>query len=191
MTPNGQFDNAEKSYERGRALAAGYQAARNAGVGNYYLGSVVGRSGYDVSQSAILGGAATGLLGRAGAALFRGPISAAEGEVAVGTNVTRTFGGESDLYGRSWTTDPIGTLSRNSVGLETNNSGEFIAHGVVVDSTGITTQEATAWGRFAGGAQETLVPNAATQIQIRAVTMPGEPLPWSLPTDPRPLPPGP
>jgi len=117
-----------------------------------------------------------------------GPTRAAESEISAGTNVTRNFGGRSDIYGESWTTDPIPLQSRNSLGLETTNTGEFIAHGTVVDSAGITTREALEWGRFSGGGQETLIPNAGAMVQLRAVTMPDDPLPWSRPTDPRPLP---
>ncbi len=108
----------------------------------------------------------------------------------MGTNLTRNFGGESDLYGRSWTTEPVNLQSRNGLGLETENSAEFVAHGTVIDNADITTQEASSWGRFAGGQQETIVPFSRAQIQLDAVTMPDEPLPWDLPTDPYPLPGG-
>lgn len=115
---------------------------------------------------------------------------AAKSEISVGTNLTRNFGGEPDLYGRSWTTEPTTLQSRNGLGLETTDSAEFVAHGTVIDNADITTQEATQWGRFAGEQQETIVPFPQTQIQPNAVTMPDEPLPWSLPTDPNPLPGG-
>jgi hypothetical protein len=84
--------------------------------------------------------------------------------------------------------DQVVAQSRDSLGLETTNSAEFVSHGTVIDDTCITTRNALPWGRFAGGGQETLVPSAQTQIQLDAVTMPDDPLPWTLPTDPWPLP---
>jgi hypothetical protein len=105
-----------------------------------------------------------------------------------GTPVTRNFGGESDIYGHSWTTDPVQTQSRNSLGLPTGNTAEFRAHGSIADDTGLTTREALPIGEAGvkGGGQETLVPKPREQVTIDAVTMPDEHLPFSLPTDPRP-----
>jgi hypothetical protein len=105
--------------------------------------------------------------------------------VTTGTDVSRNFGGESDVFGKSWTTDPLNIQSRNGLGLETSNTGEFIAHGTVVNATGISTHPAYEWGRFGGGLQETEVPRGA--VRANAVTMPDDPLPWYLKTDPRPL----
>lgn len=109
-------------------------------------------------------------------------------QLSVGTNLSRNWGGNSGPWGQSWTTDSIINQSRNSLGLETTNTGEFVSHGTLIDNTDVYTQLAQPWGRFSGGGQETIVPDAADQIFLNAVTMPDEPLPWSLPTDPTPLP---
>jgi RHS repeat-associated protein len=115
------------------------------------------------------------------------------GEVPVGTQLIRNWGGASGPFGRaelpsSWTTDPYSTLSRNRLGLETTNSGEFVSVGRLIENGGVTTRGAQPWGRFAGGGQETLVPSAGSQVQLDAVVMPDAPIPYSLPTDPHPLP---
>lgn len=117
----------------------------------------------------------------------KGCPEAEESEISAGTNVTRNWGGQSGPSGQSWTTDSVVVQSRNSLGLETTNTAEFVSHATVIDSTGIITQPARRWGRFAGGGQETLIPSL-DGIRLDAVTMPDGPLPWSLPTDPRPLP---
>jgi len=117
-----------------------------------------------------------------------------EGQAAkipqVGDPVTRNFGGKSDLYGPSWTTDPVQKQSRNSLGLPTSNSAELQAHGTVVNNTGMSVTEAKAIPKagVAGGGGEVNVPSAASQIRVNAVTMPDKPLPASLPTDPKPIP---
>lgn len=140
----------------------------------------------DTDTLMFVGGMAAGELGSL--SRLRGISIAAESEISVGTKVTRNFGGNSGLYGESWTTDPITAQSRNSLGLETTNTGEFVVHGVITDASGITTREALPWGRFAGGGQETLIPDAANKVRITGVTMPDDPLPWTRVTDPRPLP---
>ena len=103
--------------------------------------------------------------------------------------VARNWGGKSREWGESWTTDPVVTQSRNSLGLETTNTAEYLFQGVIVDNSGVRVQKAVKWGRFAGGGQETLIPNAKKQVRVDAWTMPGEPMPFTLPTDPLPLPP--
>jgi hypothetical protein len=107
-------------------------------------------------------------------------------EAATSKNVTRNFGGKSDLYGRSWTDDPVPTQSRNSLGLPAENTAEFQAHGTVVDKAGITRQPARAIPEAGvnGKGGELVVPNPRTQIRVDAVTMPDTPLPEALPTDP-------
>jgi len=74
--------------------------------------------------------------------------------------------------------------SRNSFGIETTNTTEFVSYGTVVDDAGLVERNAELWGRFNGGGHEVLVPSPGKQIQIDAVTMPDSPLPWWRPTDP-------
>lgn len=110
----------------------------------------------------------------------------------VGDPMTRKFGGGSDLFRESWTTDPVPVQSRNSLGLPALNTAEFQAHATVLDNTGMSAIEAReiAESGVAGGGGEILVPKSATQLRINAVTMPDSPLPSTLPTDPRPAPAG-
>jgi RHS repeat-associated protein len=107
---------------------------------------------------------------------------------AVGDRLQRNWGGDSGPHGQSWTRDPYSRQSRNSLGLETQNTGEFVSSGTLVDDAGVAAKPADPWGRFAGGGDEVLVPNAQQQIRLDAVTMPDDPLPFELPTDPRPRP---
>jgi RHS repeat-associated protein len=103
-----------------------------------------------------------------------------------GESVTRNWGGQSGPNGKSWTRDPVPVQSRNSLGIEYNNSGEFVSHGKIIDNTGIKASEAKRWGRFKGGGDELLTDNPQCQIRLEAVTMPDNPLPDRLPTDPKP-----
>ena len=158
-------------------------------------GSVGGPEGYTIQNptGGMQGSGFTEVTNVGGGLTTQGWSQGASSDVfGNGTSVTRNWGGQSGPFGQSWTTDPVTIQSRNSLGLETTNTAEFVSHGTVMDNTGITTRSALAWGRFAGGGQETLFEpgTAQNQIQLNAVTMPDNPLPWSLSSDPRPLPVG-
>jgi RHS repeat-associated protein len=98
-------------------------------------------------------------------------------EVPVGTRLTRNWGGNSGPNGQSWTRDPVSQQTRESLGLGRSNTGEFVSHGELIDNTGVTSRRALPWDGFKGGGDEVLCPDPATQIRIRAVTMPERPLP--------------
>jgi hypothetical protein len=98
-------------------------------------------------------------------------------EVPVGTRLTRNWGGNSGPNGQSWTRDPVSQQTRESLGLGRSNTGEFVSHGELIDNTGVTSRRALPWDGFKGGGDEVLCPDPATQIRLRAVTMPERPLP--------------
>lgn len=123
------------------------------------------------------GGILSGLLFTPNAYSGLEPISTAENEIPVGTDVTRNFGGESDLYGHSWTSDPVSTQTRDNLGLPAGNTARFQAHGTIIDNDGIMARRALPIPEdgVAGGG-ELLVPSPSSQIQLNAVTMPDDPL---------------
>jgi RHS repeat-associated protein len=95
-----------------------------------------------------------------------------------GMKLHRNFGGKSKLNSESWTDVCPSKQSRNSLGLGEWNTGEFQAHGTLIDNTGAFSLPGGArpYGRYSGGASEIIVPNPARQIRLDAVTMPDNPL---------------
>lgn len=71
----------------------------------------------------------------------------------------------------SWTTvDPrtVGNY-RNAAGLPSQNSGRFLSEGSLRNTQGVTTRGALPLNGNAGGLREVIVPNPASQIQLRNV----------------------
>jgi RHS repeat-associated protein len=99
-------------------------------------------------------------------------------DIVVGTQVLRNWGGESGPSGQSWTRALYVQQSRETLGLETVNTAEFLSIGRLISTEGVTARPARPWGRFQGGEDEVLVPNALRQIRLDAVIMPDEPLPF-------------
>lgn len=105
-------------------------------------------------------------------------ISRLNGEVpAVGTEVSRNWGGKSGPFGESWTDVPFSQQSREGLGLGRSNTGEFASFGSLTDISDVTTRPALPWDGFGGGQNEILVPQAQSKIKLDAVVMPDNPLP--------------
>ena len=68
--------------------------------------------------------------------------------------------------------------TRELLGLETDNSAEFVSVGVVVRNSNITEKKATKWGRFSGGGDELEIKNPEAKIKLNAVIMPDNPIPF-------------
>lgn len=77
-----------------------------------------------------------------------------------GISASRWFGGESEPFGPSWTRDPFRLHSRNRLGIETENSAEFVMFARVKAGVG-ELREARRWGRYAGGGNEWVLPEGA------------------------------
>ncbi len=91
--------------------------------------------------------------------------------VPIGTPVNRWWGNLSPADGQSWATGDIAAQSRNSLGIGSWNSGEYLSQGTLIDNTGVYSQAANPAGVFAGGDTEIIIPNAATQVQLNSVTI--------------------
>ena len=89
-----------------------------------------------------------------------------------GTGVFRVFGGQSKGMGPSWTPINPGSVSdfRATAGLPTQNTGQFVAEGVLTNATGVALRAATSGAGGPGGLAEFLVPNAAMQIRLVRVS---------------------
>jgi len=82
---------------------------------------------------------------------------------------SRVWGGESPLYGPSWTLDNPFTARnyRSEAGLPISNSGEYLAFGQLIDETGViyTHAKPAEYGQT-GGWQEVIVPDPRQQIRL-------------------------
>lgn len=96
---------------------------------------------------------------------------------SVGDKVTRHWGGKSSADGASWTRDPASKQTRENLGLDKSNTGEFVSEGTLIDTTRVTARRAKPWGGFKGGGDEILVPDPNNQIRLNSVRMPDSPLP--------------
>jgi len=96
---------------------------------------------------------------------------------AVGTEVSRNWGGKSGPFGESWTTEPFSAQSREGLGLGRSNTGEFLSFGSITDGADLSVRQALPWDGFGGGKNEVLVPKAESKVRLDAVVMPDEPLP--------------
>ena len=90
----------------------------------------------------------------------------------VGTKLYRVWGGESGPYGESWTHVDPRTVSnfRNAAGLPEQNTGRFVSEGVLRSREGVYCRSASRIGSNRGGLPETVVPNAAGQVELLRVS---------------------
>jgi hypothetical protein len=85
----------------------------------------------------------------------------------------RVFGDQSPATGQFWSTvDPAAVADyRTAAGLFPGNSGQFVAEGVLTDSSGVTFGTAAPGpGGVGGGLPEVIVPNAGGQICFLCVS---------------------
>jgi len=100
------------------------------------------------------------------------PVGRVASTATEGTTVYRVFGGEAKAMGRSWTPTNPGSVSdfRSAAGLPTQNTGQFVAEGVLTSATGVAVTTARAGAGGAGGLAEFVVPNAAMHIRLVRVS---------------------
>ncbi|MDC1143199.1 RHS repeat-associated core domain-containing protein [Planctomycetota bacterium] len=131
------------------------------------------------ARDVYVGGIAVAIVGTAtivgGRAIGRAKNGVPDAQV--GDKVTRHWGGKSGPHGESWTRDSMSGQTRESLGLDRSNTAEFVSHGTVTSTKGVTTKKADAWGGFGGGGDEVVIPDPLQQVQLDAVTMPDTPLP--------------
>ena len=157
---------AEAVTEAGGAAA---EATGQAGAAVARAG--VGAAAREASEAA--GGAASNIE-RAAAAAGSGTgqsTAASLAENAAKTSesaVWRVWGGGARQLGRSWTPIDPRTLesARGSLGLPSENTGEFLTKAVIKDWTGIQARPSLPLAGNPGGALEYLIPDPARQLDM-------------------------
>lgn len=96
---------------------------------------------------------------------------------AIGTKVSRNWGGKSGPDGESWTTMEFSAQSREGLGLANSNTGEFLSFGTITSGADLSVRQALPWGGFRGNGNEVLVPKPQQKMTLEAVVMPDSPLP--------------
>jgi hypothetical protein len=103
------------------------------------------------------------------------PPAAEEAELGaaeVGDTVFRVYGENNNPLGQSWSrVDPSSVENyRDVAGLPDVNTGRFVIEGQLMNIDGVTVRSALALDGNAGGIDEVLIPNAASQVQIQSVS---------------------
>lgn len=96
---------------------------------------------------------------------------ASEATKETGIRVFRVWGDKSGPWGPSWTTvDPrtVGNF-RDVAGLPVRNSGRFLSEGILMDTRGIALRESLSLHGQIGGLPEVIIPNAQSQVILKAV----------------------
>jgi len=85
--------------------------------------------------------------------------------------VYRVYGGESQKMGRFWSPEnPRAKPNyRAGAGLPRANSGEYVAEGILKNTSGVTVSRANALEGNVGGIVQFEVPNPTLQIEVQSV----------------------
>lgn len=141
-------------------------------VFNSALGETYGPAVRDVSSGSYMAwksmqAASSQIMASKEAAQMRSDFLASQGNQQ-GDTVYRVWGGDSKLYGHSWTrTNPLSTDNyRNAAGLPPGNTGRYMTRGRLINMGNVFSRDALPIGKNLGGLDELLVPNVKEQIII-------------------------